>query len=116
MAILTRQNLIETGISITESAAGGAGDKATNTDGKTILLVKNGSAGSITVTVTEQIANPTDPNYGILTKSDVSKAVAAGAIAVIGPFPVAAFNDSNGDVNISYSAATSVTVAALRIP
>lgn len=118
MATLTRQLLIETGISITESAAGASGDKAANSDGKTVFVVNNGSAGTITVTVAEQMGSNTreDSTYGILTKSDVSKSVAAGAIAIIGPFPRAAFNDSNGDVNISYSATASVTVAALAIP
>ena len=108
--------MIETGISITESSAGVSGDKSTNPDGKTVFIVKNGSGSSINVTVSEQMADRADPNYGILVKSNVVKAVAAGAIAVIGPFPPAAFNDSNGDVNITYSATTPVTVAAIRIP
>jgi hypothetical protein len=116
MATLTRQNLIEAGISITESAADVAGDKATNGDGKTVFLVNNASAGSINVTISEQMADRNDPNYGTLTKSNVVKAVAAGAIAIIGPFAAAAFNDVNGDVNISYSAVTTVTVAALKLP
>jgi hypothetical protein len=117
MATLSRQNLVEAGITVTESNAAGGGDKATNIDGKTLFLVNNGSGGSIDVTVTEQMSsNPVDPNYGNLTKSNVVKSVAAGAIAVIGPFPPAAFNDANGDVNIGYSSPTTVTVAALRMP
>lgn len=116
MAVLSRQILIEAGISITESAAGVSGDKATNPDGKTAFLVKNGSGGSINVTIAEQMEDRNDPNYGTLTKSNVVKAVAAGAIAIIGPFPPAAFNDASGDVNITYSATTTVTVAALRLP
>ena len=108
--------MIETGISITESSAGVSGDKATNPDGKTVFIVKNGSGSSINVTVAEQMSDRTDPNFGILTKSNVVKAVAAGAIAVIGPFPPAAFNDANGDVNITYSATTSVTVGAMKLP
>ena len=116
MATLSRQSLIEVGISITESSAGGSGDKAPNGDGKTVFLVNNGSASSIDVTVAEQMADRIDPNFGTLTKSDVVKSVAAGAIAIIGPFPPAAFNDSSGDVNISYSATTTVTVAALKLP
>lgn len=116
MATLSRQSLIEAGISITESAAGASGDKATNPDGKTVFLVNNGSASSINVTIAEQMSDRTDPNYGTLTKSDVVKAVAAGAIAIIGPFPPLAFNDSAQDVNISYSATTTVTVAAIKLP
>lgn len=116
MATLTRQSLIETGISITESAAGASGDKATNPDGKTVFLVKNGSASSIDVTITEQMSDRNDPNYGTLTKSNVVKSVAAGAIAIIGPFPPMAFNDSAQDVNITYSATATVTVAAIKIP
>jgi hypothetical protein len=116
MATLTRQSLIEAGISITESNADALGDKATNGDGKTVFLVNNGSTASINVTITEQMSDRNDPTYGTLTKSNVVKSVAAGAIAIIGPFPPAAFNDANGDVNISYSSATTITVAALKAP
>jgi hypothetical protein len=116
MATLTRQSLIEAGISITESIADALGDKATNGDGKTVFLVKNGSTASINVTITEQMSDRNDPTYGTLTKSNVVKSVAAGAIAIIGTFPPAAFNDASGDVNISYSAVTSVTVAAIKLP
>ena len=116
MAALSRQSLIEAGISITESNAAAGGDKATNPDGKTAFLVNNGSGASINVTITEQMSDRSDPIYGTLSKSNVVKAVAAGAIAIIGPFPPAAFNDASGDVNIGYSASSSVTVAALKLP
>lgn len=116
MATLTRQSLKESGISLVESAAGAGGDKAPNSDGKTVFLVRNGSGASIDVTISEQMSDVLDPNYGTLVKGNVVKSVAAGAIALVGPFPPRAFNDSANDVNISYTSVTTVTVAALRLP
>lgn len=118
MATLTRQTFDELGTSITFSSAGVSGDKATNRDGKTVFIVKNGGGSSINVTISEQLSSNTitDPQYGKVSKADVVKAVAAGAEAIIGPFAKQAFNDSSDDVNISYSATTSITVAALTLP
>jgi hypothetical protein len=33
----------------------------------------------------------------------------------LGPFPTNRFNDTNGEVSVTYSAATSVTVAAVTL-
>jgi len=41
-------------------------------------------------------------------------AVAAGAEKIIGPFDPRYFTDSNGFLNLSYSAVTSVTVAVIQ--
>lgn len=117
MATLTRTQITEDGFDATFAAAGVSGDVVTNTDGKTFLCVKNDSAGSVTVTVAEQITGATveDPTYGTVTKANATVAIAAGGTGFIGPFKKQAFNNASNQIEISYSATTSVTVAALYI-
>lgn len=115
MATLTRQKVVIGGLGYTTASAGGSGDVVDNSDGKTFLLVANGSGGSINVTVTAQVSSLNTATHGTLTVSSNVVAVAAGASKLIGPFPKQAFNNSSKQIAISYSSATSVTVAALYI-
>lgn len=103
MAQLTPQIVTLTGTVLTFGAAtAGAGDTIINNDGRCVLRVKNGSGGSINVTADSTKA--CDQGFD----HDVVVAVAAGAEAVIGPFPVARFGRT---VALTYSAVTTVTVA-----
>lgn len=89
-------------------AAAAAGDTA-ECDPANVLIVKNGSAGSINVTVATPGNLPTGDAY-----PDKVYAVAAGAERWI-PL-VDAFRDpaQNGQAVISYSATASVTRAVVR--
>jgi hypothetical protein len=79
-------------------------------DERTFLWVKNGSGGSITVTV--GIGGTT---FGILNP-DVARVVTAGAEAVIGPLPVDfTGSDLFGFITFSYSGVTSLTIALVRV-
>ncbi|MBC7193861.1 hypothetical protein [Marinobacter sp.] len=106
MALLNVQKASLTGLAPTFVAASAGGDSFVN-DGKTVLHVKNGGASEITVTVNSQ--QPC--NYGF--DHDVTVAVPAGGERIIGPFRQDRFNNSDGQVMVSYSAVTSVTVAAI---
>lgn len=109
MAVLSYQRPKVTGQAVTMSAAGGSGDKIKpNPNG--CLMVRNGDASSKNVTV----AIPGNDKYG-QARPDVVVAVAAGAIALIGPFPADAADSDDFMVDVSYSATTSVTVAAIEI-
>lgn len=107
MAQLNVQSVNLSGQAIALAAADAAGDSFAN-DGKTTFRISNGSAAAITAT----IASPTPCNYGFTHDDAVS--VNAGQELEIGPFSTARFNDSKGNVNVTYSAAASVTVAAVR--
>lgn len=91
------------------TAAAGGGDKFTN-DGQTFLIIKNADASSHTVTPTIQ--------QGVdgQVPANVASTILAGETHVIGPFPTAIYNDAGGFCNLTYSAVTSVTVAAVRMP
>lgn len=117
MATLTRQTIIEAGLTPTFAACAGGGDVVDNSDGMTFLYVKNASAGSITVTIAAAsgAASVADPKFGTLTKSAVAKVILAGADAIIGPFKKQGFNNSSEQLAITYSGVTTLTIAALKI-
>lgn len=103
MALLTHQAPKLSGTAVTYVAAAAGGDTLGHTrDG--VLRVKNGSAGSVTVTV----VTPGNTKYG-QPDPDIPVAVAAGAEVAIGPFPGDLAVD--GEVSVTYSAVASVTVA-----
>jgi hypothetical protein len=117
MATLTRQVLSEDGLTATYVAASVSGDQVTNTDGATLLHIKNGGGAPITVTVAEQISGTTvqDTSLGKLTKANATKTIANGAEAFFGPFKKGGFNDQDGNIQITYTAITSVTIAAIKL-
>lgn len=114
MAELTVTKVSEAGSNVSYTAASAGGDTAFNGGGNTMLNISNGSGASVTVTVASQVANVDDPQFGDLTKDDATCTVPAGETQPFGPFAPSAFNDSNGDINISYSATTSVEIAAFK--
>lgn len=75
----------------------------------TIVLVNNGSGSSINVTVDV----PGNTQFG-QAQPDVVVAVPAGTIRAIGPFPAGLANPSDQQVHLTYSAVTTVTVAAVN--
>ena len=115
MATITPQSATPAGVALTFAAAGGSGDLVQNNKLRTVVLVKNGSGAPINVTVAAvQTQRPADGNFPAQTVADQVVSVAAGATAALGPFP-AAFNNSSGQLAVSYSATTTVTVAALEV-
>ncbi len=90
-------------------AAAVGGDDFVNS-GKNFLVVKNGGASSIDVTI-DSVALC---SYGF--DHNLVVPVAASGEEWIGPFPKSRFNDENGKVNVSYSGVTSVTVAVVELP
>lgn len=115
MATLTVQNIVEAGLAAAYAAAAAGGDVVPN-DGNTFLHVKNGSGGSITVTVTPAVTTVQSARHGTLTRANIAVAVPAGGERFIGPFAPEAFNNSSGQAAITYSGVTSVTLAAVRLP
>ncbi len=113
MATLTAQDSTDSGADLTFLSASGGGDQFLNAS-NTLLIVKNDDASSKDVTVTAQSTSVNTPGYGTTTKADTVHTVAAGAVAIIGTFGSRAFNDSDGFIQVTYSAVTSLTVAVLK--
>lgn len=89
------------------SAAGG-GDVFPN-DGKTVLVIKNGGGAGITLTVVTPVT------IDGLAVTDLTATIGAGETRAIGPFPPAWYNDGSGNVSLTYSAVTSVTVQPISV-
>jgi hypothetical protein len=107
-ATLTPQQIVRTGLLHTFAAVdAGNGNEFAN-DGFCFLYVKNGSGGSINVTI------PTQVTVDNLAVADQVVAVGAGANKLIGPFPPSLYN-VGGKAQVDWSAGTDVTVAVLRL-
>lgn len=106
MATLNYQQSQILGLAVTLTPASAGGDKVPTTE-RGALLVRNGDVSAKTVTV----VTPGNDKYG-QARADVPVVVAAGATALIGPFP-SDLAGADGLVEITYSAVTSVTVAAV---
>lgn len=109
MALITVQEVGRAGIAPSYVAAAGGGDTFAN-DGRTMLHIKNGGGGSITLTVVTQA---TVDGKAV---ADDAISVPNGAERMVGPFPPAIYNDVNQQVALTYSGVTSVTVAVVRVP
>lgn len=77
--------------------------------GREIILVRNDNVGAQTLTI-DSVADEKGRTGDITTYS-----VGAGEYAAFGPFPVAGWRQSDGDMNIVASAAD-VYLAIIRLP
>ena len=108
MATLTVSPITRDGLVVSLAAADVAGDEFANT-GKEFLVVDNQSGGNCTVTLDIQ---RTVDGQAIIDRSVV---LADGERRYIGPFKTNFYNDGDGNMNVSYSTVTSVTVAAIQL-
>lgn len=106
---VTVQNIAVAGLSPSYDAAHVDGNAFIN-DGNTILHVKNGSGGSLTLTV------QTNRIVGGVTVQDHTVSVPAGEERIIGLFGTGTFNQNDGKVYIDTSTQTSITLMAFKVP
>lgn len=97
--------------SFTFASAAGGGDVVPNATGGVRVMVKNNDASAKTVTVKSYYQGT--PPAGT-AKSDLVKSVGAGEVAVLGPFDAIAWNNGLSQVELTYSAVTSLFVAAIK--
>lgn len=111
MAVQTVNVISRTGLnldSVAVAADAGLTEKWAGT-GAEFLYVLNGGGSSITVTLNI----PTTIDGQAVTAKTVT--IAAAEHALIGPFNTSYYNDSNGNVNITWSAVTSVKLAVCKL-
>lgn len=104
---ITPQQVVSTGLTVAYEPANVDGNSIAGASRRRDLTVKNGSAGSINVTI------PTPGTVDGLAIADRVIAVAAGAEVRIRT-DGSAYRQSDGSVHIDYSAVTSVTVAVTQ--
>lgn len=110
MATLSVQTISRSGLNPSYSSAAAGGDEFA-WDSRRFVHVKNGDGSSHTLTVTSQYS-AAPPG---LTSDDLAVSIPAGEERIVGPFPETAFKDSDGNVQLTYDAVTSVTIAVLDI-
>lgn len=117
MSALALQTIAQAGLTPAFVAAAAGGDSfPNNIDERTFLVVKNAGGSPVTVTINPQITQAKVSGLGTLPVQAVQVSVpATNGEKWIGPFP-AGFSDAGGNVSVGYSAVTSVTVAAVRLP
>lgn len=108
MTVLIAQSMPLGGLQPTYAAAAGGGDQAPVGE-KLVLHVRNDDASAKTVTVV------TPGTVGGLAIADAAQVIPAGADAFI-PLKSTYRDPATGRAAITYSAATSVTVAVLQLP
>jgi len=96
-----------TAVDLSAVSAEAGGDKFKN-NGRTLFYAKNTNASSRTITL--QTAQSLDS----IAIADVTITLAQDEEKLIGFLLPRYFNDSDGFVNVSYSAVTGVTVAAIK--
>ena len=111
MAAIAVQNVDIDGVTLAAYASANAGGDTVVSDGSlTFLHVKNGGAGSITVTLddTGSAAPPGAKSFD----ADIDIVVGVGDEAMI---RLGTRQRFGGDVAVAYSGVTSVTVAAFKL-
>lgn len=109
MATLTIEKLTDAGSDVSglATAATAGGDEYSN-DGATYLYLENTSGASVDITLHGQV----ECNQGHIHDNVVT--VPAGSNVTVPPLPVGHYNDPNGYVQITYSAAAGVNVCAYK--
>lgn len=94
------------------------GNSISNRTGDVFLLLRipTGSAGAANVTVVAQNTTNVVPGWGPLTKANLVVGLAVGEEKLVGPFPARAWNNSNGEIVLTYTGGGSndVDIAAIR--
>jgi hypothetical protein len=111
VATLATQRVTRAGVKPTYANAASGGDKF-HPGGRVFLHVKNGAGSSVTVTV----ATPGEVVEDVAI-TDLAVAVPAGEEKMIGPLPGSYFGDpsDSGLAAVTYSSATSVTIAVFEV-
>lgn len=109
MAEITVQQMTTSGLTPTAGVAAGASGDTVLNNGRTYIEVEDTGTTAPTVTVASQV----DCNQGFT--HDITVAISSGSLALIGPFPPNRFNNADGQIEVSYSSETDVTIRAISL-
>lgn len=115
MAELTLQAITATGLEPVYSAVSASDTVKVNTAQRNFLHVKNGSGGSVNVTIEAVKTSARVPGVGVVTVGDLVVAVPAAEERMIGPI-TEAYLEPDGEATVKFSGTASVTAAAISLP
>lgn len=113
MAITAATNILSSGIDITTPSVSAASSQTFANDGKKMLLIKNGNAGTIVATFVTQ-KTQTDGSAAVLAIPDRTVSITTGKYYLAGPFSPDLYNDASGEVTVSLDVTSSVLIQALN--
>lgn len=118
MATLTVTDVVEAGNDMTVAgAACAAGGDVFPNAGDVFIRVRNAGGSPQTVTATPPNASVQKEGFGALARATIAVSIpATTGDKIIGPFPPAAFNNGSGQVALTYTAVTSLTINVFRLP
>lgn len=107
----TVQQMSRAGLAPSYSAPDAVNGESIANNGQTFLHVKNtgGAACTVSFDLPNQVDGQTPPDKTVSVPATTGD-------RMIGPFPIGQYNDSNGNLGVTYSTATGVTVAAINLP
>ncbi|RSN65418.1 hypothetical protein DMH01_03305 [Amycolatopsis sp. WAC 04182] len=88
-----------------------AGPDTLRPDDRLLLIVQNGSAGTVAATITV----PGNTKYGQAQPDITSANIAAGALHAFGPFPADLADPADGLVDVDVNPSASVSLYAVRV-
>jgi len=112
MAHITTQEITDAGITITTTTLESESNTFTCT-GREFIYITLAEGEDVTLTVKAQQTSVDSQVYGTLTKKDASMDVSINDKDFIGPFPVGAFADLDGNATFTVSSMDGVSVAVL---
>lgn len=108
---VTVQEIVRTGIDLTDTGSLSTSDTyLVPNDGKTFLHIKKSGATDCTVT----IATPGTVDGLAVTDLTVTVPASTGD-KMIGPFPRDIYNNASGQIAVTFSNVTGLTIAAARL-
>ena len=111
MATLTVNTIIYTGLDSESLFVAAAASQEFVNDGRTFMIIKNGSGGSITCTITSA-----GTTQGRAIADDIITVGATTGEQMAEPWPRSIYNAADGNIDITWSATATVTVAVFRLP
>jgi hypothetical protein len=116
MAAITVQEPSVSGTNMNPVACNAGGDTVLAVGGRTYIRLANGHSSSQTVTlVARQTTRPADGQFPAQAVADIAVVVPNADQMLIGPIP-AAYVDNNGNLSLTYSGVTLLTIEAFKVP
>jgi hypothetical protein len=111
MAVLTVNEIVYGGLDVESVYVAAAASQEFPNDGRTFAHIKNASGSSITCTITSA-----GTTQGRAIADDVITVGATTGEQMVGPWPRSIYNAADGNIDITWSATTSVTIALFKLP
>jgi len=111
MAALTVNTIDYDGLNVASAYVAAAASQEFANDGRTFVHVKNtdGSSHTITFTTTATVS-------GLAVADNTVTIAATTGEQMIGPFPTSVYNASDGNIDITWSDTTGMTIAVFKLP